>query len=90
MKDEKRGKVIAGKGKYVITEASPDDPIYNRGFVFGGMRTKDSSRNTAGTNSQPRNQESSIRDRKLEQLPEELREHLTKGLPEEFKDQNSG
>jgi hypothetical protein len=86
----KTGKVIRKGKKFSLTEALPSSPIYNRGFVIGGMRTKDSSKNTVGTNSQPRNQESSIRDRKLEQLPKELREHLTKGLPEEFKDQNSG
>ncbi len=86
----KTGKVIRKGKKFSLTEALPDDPIYKRGFVIGGRQTTGSSRNTVGNNSQPRNQESSSNDQKLEQLPKELREHLTKGLPEEFKDQNSG
>ncbi len=86
----KTGKVIRKGKKFSLTEALPNDPIYSRGFVIGGMRTTDSLRNTVGNNSQARNQDSSSNDQKLEQLPEELREHLTKGLPEEFKDQNSG
>jgi hypothetical protein len=45
--DMKKTGTVIRKGKRLsITEALPDSPIYNRGFVIGGMRMKDSSKNT--------------------------------------------
>jgi len=52
---KKTGKVIRKGKKFSLTEALPDSPIYNRGFVIGGMRTKDSSNNTPEKNSKDEN-----------------------------------
>ncbi len=45
-----RRKIRKGAGDS-IREASPDDPIFTRGFVFGGRRTKASFPSTKPSSS---------------------------------------
>ena len=40
------------KPKGTLREASPDDPIYKRGFVIGGHITKNSLKDTQENNSE--------------------------------------
>jgi hypothetical protein len=40
------------KPKGTLREASPDDPIYKRGFVIGGHITKNSSKDIPVNNSE--------------------------------------
>lgn len=43
------GKVIRKGKRFSITEASPDHPIYKRGFVVGGHYSRRSSSATKST-----------------------------------------
>ena len=43
------GKVIRKGKRLSIREASPDDPIYTRGYVIGGRHSRSSSKPTPPT-----------------------------------------
>ena len=45
------GKEVYGSGKYSITPASPNHPVYRTGFVIGEQRLKPSSQTTRAKNS---------------------------------------
>lgn len=51
MAENKTGKKIPKAKNYLITEASPDDPIFNRGYYIGLTNTvkslKDTDKNTS-------------------------------------------
>jgi hypothetical protein len=79
---------LQGK-KFSITEALPDSPICNRGFVIGGMRTKDSSKNTQEKNSKSEKKIPNSYSQNPGSLEKEIKDWGKKGIYEAAKHQMS-
>jgi len=77
---KKTGKVLRKGKKFSLTEALPDSPIYSRGFVIGGMRTKDSSSDTAAKNSQKENKKQKSSFPSLKDQEKELDDWINGGM----------
>ena len=96
----KIGKEIFRSGSFSIKPASPDAPIYSRGFAIGERRLSNSSSNTQETGSpnksKPQSSKSgSAKDEKrvpttLEQDEKELQEWMDKGIYEAARHQMGG
>jgi len=74
------GKVIREGGEFKIMEASPDHPIYKRGFVIGGRTLKPSSSATPATNSskerkKPDTKQTSPEKSNIPRVPKTMAEH---------------